>query len=117
MHPFLERLKEWGCTVENTQAVILCDENFYMTMIPLALQDPQFRVVERAIQRGDPQRTYREARTLAIKLNKMGMIPMLVTMAGIFRPIDQGTMDGVAEAFAQLIHQRDTVMEWFRELA
>lgn len=113
MKPIIEELKNKGCNMEETLARFLDNEDFYEEYLVEMLNDVEFENLGKAIETHNVKDGFASAHTLKGVIANMGITPMYETVCKIVEPFRAGNEDGVAEAYKELLKER----EEYRDLA
>ena len=80
----IENLREYGAAVDEGLERCLNDENFYLTLVPGALEESGYQKIEDAIKAGDLEMAFEACHALKGVLGNLALIP-------IYKPVSELT--------------------------
>lgn len=116
MKPIIEELTNRGCNMEETMARFLDNEDFYEECLVEMLGDAEFENLGKAIESNNVKDGFASAHTLKGVIANMGITPMYETVCRIVEPFRAGNEDGVAEAYKELLEEREEYRELIAKL-
>ncbi len=115
MNIIVEKLKNKGCDIEGVMERFLNDENFYVSLLDEAINDPAFKELGLALSQNDAQRAFECAHMLKGVLGNMGLTSLYELDCKMVEPLRNGVLDGVIDYYVQLIAERETYMELIKK--
>lgn len=75
------KLEEMGCNTKEGLARCMNNEKFYLKMLPVAIKDNHFELLEKAIADKDIQAAYDAAHALKGSTGNLGITPLYKTLS------------------------------------
>ncbi len=116
MNTVVEKLKAKGCDIEGVMERFLNDEEFYVSLLDEAINDPAFKKLGLALSHNDAKSAFEYAHTLKGVLGNMGLTSLYDLDCKMVEQLRIGLLDGVIDYYVQLISERETYTELIKKL-
>ena len=77
----VEKLTEMGCNTKDGLARCMNNEKFYLKMLPVAIKDNHFDLLEKAIADKDMKAAYEAAHAIKGSTGNLGLTPIYKTIS------------------------------------
>lgn len=107
MNTVITKLADWGCDIECIKTRFLGDEDFYLSLLPLAVNEENVDNLVAAINRGDASAAFECAHALKGAMGNMGLTPLFNPASEITELLRDRQMCDVSRLITRLLTARD----------
>lgn len=97
-----DKLRGYGCDVDNAMERFLDDEEFYMECYNVLFSSNSLEQLGDALKNGDIQEAFICSHGMKGTLGNLGLTPLYELMASIVEPLRAGETEGVMDNYEQL---------------
>ena len=117
MEKLFNELRRFGCNVDEALDRVLGDKELYVDCLDSVQDDAAFYSLGAALEKGNMAASFDEAHTLKGVLGNLSLTPLYETTIKIVETLRAGGTDGLAEDYAQLMQQRQTLEDILKKHA
>lgn len=99
----LRELKEMGCNIDRITNRFMGDWEFYQECFQDFVKTKQIEQLGELLTAGDTQEAFVLAHNLKGTLSNLELTPLVKIIVGVVESLRQGRMDGVQEAYDELL--------------
>lgn len=107
MRMSLDAIREYGANVQEGLGRCINNEQFYLRMIGLALEDGNFSKLENAVRSGDKKEAFEAAHALKGVLGNLALTPMYTPVAEMTELLRKGQEADYAAYITEIAAQRE----------
>lgn len=104
-----EKLKNYGANIEEGLARCMNDENFYLRMVNMAIEDKNFERLAEATESGEIPRIFEAAHALKGMLGNLALTPLFQPASEITELARTGTQADYPALWEKLAEARKTL--------
>jgi len=99
----IEKLRDWGCNVNDAMERMLDDEEFYIECLETVAEDENYALLKKALDSHDASRAFDCAHTLKGVLANVGLTPMYDKIVEIVEPLRRKSDEDLSGKYAELM--------------
>lgn len=99
----LRELEEMGCNIDRIKNRFMGDREFYKECFQDFVRTNQIEQLGELLASGDAQEAFVLAHNLKGTLGNLELTPLVKIIIGVVEPLRQGSMEGVQEAYHELL--------------
>lgn len=111
----IEKLKNWGCNVDEALERFVDDQELYLTCFNMFLTDTSFERLKQAIENNDNQMAFEACHTLKGVAGNLSAGPLYIKLCELTEKLRAGNMESIKQDLEKIYQLKDEAQKMICE--